>query len=72
MGVQLLRQDQAIPQHRAMLLQILLPHPPVLAQGLVFLLGQAQVGNPVIPAADVGQVVHFHSSFQTAFHVRTS
>ena len=57
MGVQGLRQDHAVPQYLPVLLQILLPHPSVLAQGLRLGLGKGQVRDQVIPGLRVVQIV---------------
>ncbi len=71
-GVQLLGQQQAVPQHRTMLLQVILPHPAVLAQRGLRLLCQAQVGDQIIPAAGVGQFAHGFRSFPRFSRARNS
>ena len=53
MGVQSLGQDHAVPQDRAVFFQIGFPQSAVLAQGLVALVGQAQVGDLVISVLTV-------------------
>ena len=51
-----LRYDHAVPQYLPVLLQILLPHPSVLAQGLHLGLGKGQVRDQVIPGLRVVQI----------------
>ena len=55
--VQLLAHQKLIVKNRTVFLQVCFPHPAVLAQGLLRLLAQAQVGNQVISVPRVSQVV---------------
>ena len=55
--VQLLGQQQLVVDQGPVFLQVRFPHPAVLAQGLLRLFAQAQVGNQVIAVPRVSQVV---------------
>lgn len=55
--VQLLGQQQLVIDQGPVFLQIRFPHPAVLAQGLLRLLGQLQVGNLIISVHRVSQAV---------------
>ena len=61
-GVQLPAQQQAVEQYRSVLLQVVLPHPPVLADALR-LFRQDQFGNQIVPVLLVGDLVHVLCSF---------
>ena len=55
--VQLLGQQQLIINQGPVFLQVRFPHPAVLAQGLLRLFGQLQVGNLIISVHRVSQAV---------------
>ena len=62
--VQLLGQQQLIVNQGPEFLQVRFPHPAVLAQGLLRLLGQLQVGNLIISVLDVSHgILHGGFSF---------
>ena len=66
-----------LKQHRPILynqlLQVRFAHPAVLAQGLLRLLAQAQVGNQVVPVLNVSQVVlHVWHSFPRSWRAHSS
>ena len=55
--VQFLGQQQLVVDQGPVFLQVRFPHPAVLAQGLLRLFAQVQVGNQVIAVPRVSQVV---------------
>ena len=57
-------EDQPGVQARTVLLQVLLPHDPVLAQGLALRFGQAHVRQQIVSVPLVIQFAHGSYSFQ--------